>query len=31
VHRVRRKIQGAGVEIRTVRGFGYLLQVSKDA
>lgn len=28
VHRVRRKIEGAGVEIRTVRGFGYLLQVA---
>jgi two-component system OmpR family response regulator len=26
VHRVRRKLETAGVEIRTVRGFGYLLQ-----
>lgn len=26
VHRVRRKIETAGVEIRTVRGFGYLLE-----
>ncbi len=26
IHRVRRKIEGAAVEIRTVRGFGYLLQ-----
>ena len=26
VHRVRRKLEGGGVEIRTVRGFGYLLQ-----
>lgn len=26
VHRVRRKIENAGVEIRTVRGFGYLLE-----
>ena len=26
IHRVRRKIETAGVEIRTVRGFGYLLQ-----
>ena len=31
VHRVRRKIEDAGVEIRTVRGFGYLLQVINDA
>lgn len=30
VHRVRRKIEGAGVQIRTVRGFGYLLQVVND-
>jgi len=29
VHRVRRKIEGAGVEIRTVRGFGYLLQLPR--
>jgi two-component system OmpR family response regulator len=26
VHRVRRKIESGGVEIRTIRGFGYLLQ-----
>lgn len=30
VHRVRRKIEGAGVSIRTLRGFGYLLQVDGD-
>lgn len=26
VHRLRRKLEGCGVQIRTVRGFGYLLQ-----
>jgi two-component system OmpR family response regulator len=26
VHRIRQKIQGNGVEIVTVRGFGYLLK-----
>jgi len=26
VHRLRRKIEGSGVEIHTVRGFGYLLR-----
>jgi two-component system OmpR family response regulator len=26
VHRIRQKIQGNGVEIVTVRGFGYLLR-----
>jgi two-component system OmpR family response regulator len=25
VHRLRKKIEGAGVTIRTVRGLGYLL------
>ena len=25
VHRLRRKLEGSGAEIRTVRGFGYLL------
>ena len=28
IHRLRRKIENAGVEIRTVRGFGYLLQAT---
>jgi len=27
VHRVRRKLAGSGAGIRTVRGFGYLLEV----
>jgi two-component system, OmpR family, response regulator TctD len=31
VSRVRRKILGAGVEIATIRGVGYLLRVSVDA
>jgi len=31
VHRVRRKLESAGVEIRTVRGFGYLLQEAAHA
>jgi two-component system response regulator TctD len=31
VSRVRRKIVGAGVEIATIRGVGYLLRVSVDA
>ena len=31
VSRVRRKIVGAGVEIATIRGVGYLLRVSGDA
>jgi two-component system OmpR family response regulator len=31
VHRLRRKLEGAGVELRTVRGFGYLLQEPADA
>jgi two-component system OmpR family response regulator len=26
VHRLRRKIEGSGIEIHTVRGFGYLLR-----
>lgn len=26
VHRLRRKLEGAGVGIRTVRGLGYLLE-----
>jgi DNA-binding response OmpR family regulator len=26
VHRLRRKIEGSGVEVHTVRGFGYLLR-----
>jgi len=31
VHRVRRKIADTGVVIRTVRGFGYLLEVGDGA
>jgi len=31
VHRVRRKLDGAGLTIRTVRGFGYLLQADDAA
>lgn len=31
VHRVRKKIESAGVEIVTVRGFGYLLQAASSA
>ncbi len=30
VHRVRRKIEGSGCVIRTLRGFGYLLHVEND-
>ena len=33
IHRLRRKLVGAGVEIRTVRGLGYMLhelEVSHD-
>ncbi len=30
VHRVRRKIENSGVTIRTLRGFGYMLQVDGD-
>jgi DNA-binding response OmpR family regulator len=26
VHRIRRKIEASGVQIRTVRGFGYMLE-----
>jgi DNA-binding response OmpR family regulator len=26
VHRIRRKLDGSGVQIHTVRGFGYLLK-----
>lgn len=26
VHRLRRKLEGSGAEIHTVRGFGYLLR-----
>lgn len=31
VHRVRRKIEGCPVELRTLRGFGYLLEASRRA
>lgn len=31
VHRVRKKIDGSGCNIRTLRGFGYLLQVNDAA
>jgi two-component system OmpR family response regulator len=31
VHRVRRKLQGCGVAIRTIRGLGYLLEENADA
>ena len=30
VHRLRRKIDGSGIEIHTVRGFGYLLRDAGD-
>jgi DNA-binding response OmpR family regulator len=29
IHRVRKKLEHAGIEIRTVRGFGYLLRVQQ--
>lgn len=31
LHRIRRKIVGSGVEIRTIRGLGYLLEKARDA
>ena len=31
IHRVRKKIDGAGVALRTLRGFGYLLETQTDA
>lgn len=31
VHRVRRKIERSGCVIRTLRGFGYLLQLDGDS
>ena len=31
VHRLRRKIEGGGVRIRTLRGLGYLLEEAPDA
>lgn len=31
VHRVRKKIEGSGCNIRTLRGFGYLLQIDDNA
>jgi two-component system OmpR family response regulator len=30
VHRLRKKLDGCGVEIRTLRGFGYLLQATRE-
>ena len=30
VHRLRRKLEGSGVEIHTLRGFGYLLRACDD-
>ncbi len=29
IHRVRKKIEGAGVALRTLRGFGYMLEASR--
>jgi len=31
VHRVRRKLEPYGVEIRTVRGMGYLMEKTAEA
>ncbi len=31
IHRVRKKIDGAGVALRTLRGFGYMLETQTDA
>jgi two-component system OmpR family response regulator len=31
VHRVRRKLEPFGIEIRTVRGMGYLIEKAGDA
>lgn len=31
VHRVRKKLEGAGLQLRTVRGFGYLLKADDAA
>ena len=30
MHRLRRKLQGSGTHVRTVRGLGYMLEQSKD-
>ena len=30
IYRVRRKLQGSGVTIRTIRGLGYLLEEGAD-
>jgi len=30
IHRLRRKIEGTGVSISTLRGFGYLLRVEGE-
>ncbi len=29
IHRLRRKLEGSGVAIRTLRGLGYLLEVER--
>ena len=31
VHRLRRKLEGSGIRIRTLRGLGYLLEPADDA
>jgi len=31
VHRLRRKLEGSGIRIRTLRGLGYLLEQGPDA
>ena len=30
IHRLRRKLEGSGVAIRTVRGLGYLLETAEN-
>jgi DNA-binding response OmpR family regulator len=30
IHRLRRKLEGSGIEIRTVRGLGYLLAAERS-
>ena len=31
IHRLRRKLEGSGLAIRTVRGLGYLLEAEAEA
>jgi two-component system, OmpR family, response regulator len=31
IHRVRRKLEGSGLSIRTVRGLGYLLEAIRPS